>query len=79
METDSKDKNIQSGYKNEIWHRKMSLAHHEKRKKTTHGRNRTEKLERIRKLGEKENQKYIGSGHHQTSGANRKVRKGYLR
>ena len=41
--TDTNNKNIHSGYRNEIWHRQMCDANNEKRKKTNNGRNRTAK------------------------------------
>ena len=51
---DTNNKNIQPGYKNGVWYRKMCHAYKEKWENTNNRRNRTVK-ERIRMLGEKEN------------------------
>ena len=39
LEFNTNNKNIQSGYRNGIWHRKVSHVNNEKRKKTNNGRN----------------------------------------
>ena len=53
------NKNIQSGHRNGIWHRRMSHTHKEKWKKGNNWRNRITES-RIRILGKKENYKYVG-------------------
>ena len=58
-DSNSNNKNIQSGYRNGIWHRKCVKLIMKSRKKTN---NKTElpNQERIRALGEKENYEYKG-------------------
>ena len=59
LEINTNNKNIQSGHRNVIWHRKMCHAHNGKWEKTN---NRIElpKWEWIKMFREKENQKYFG-------------------
>ena len=52
--------NIQSGYRDRIWHRKMCYTDNEKRTKTNGWRNKAAKSRKIRMLGEKETYKYLG-------------------
>ena len=54
---DTSNKNIQPGYRNEIWHWKMSNAHNEKCELRNNRINRNQ--ENIRTLGAKENYKYF--------------------
>ena len=56
--SNTRSKNIQSTYRDRIWHRKMYHAKNEKREMTHDGQNRATK--KIRTLGEKETYKYLG-------------------
>ena len=63
------NKNIQSGYRNGIWHRKMCHARNEKRKKTKNGSNKTvkwRKNQNARRIGKLQVLGNIGCRHHQT-------------
>ena len=72
----NKDKKIiQLGYRNEIWHRKMCHAYHEKQKKTNNRRNRTAKSrnrQNARSKGKLQALGNIGSGSYQTIEEERK-------
>ena len=52
--------NLQSCYKDEIWHRKMCHANNEKRQTTNGWRNRNPNQEKIRTLRGKETYRYLG-------------------
>ena len=74
-------KNIQPGYRDGIWHRKMRHVHNEKLEKRNNRRNRTTKSGKNLNAGRKGKLQVlgnIGSGHHQ-SRDKRKIRKWYLR
>ena len=66
---------IQLGYRDGIWYRKMCHANNEKQKTTNGGRNRTTKSRKNRTFAEKEAYKYLGSRHRQISGIERKNEK----
>ena len=54
------NENIQSEYRDGIWHRNMCHANYEKRETTNDGRNWTNKSRKKNRLiGEKENYKYL--------------------
>ena len=79
---ETNNKNIQPGYRNRIWHRKIGHAHNEKCTKSNIRRNRTAKFGKTQ-IDQRKG-KYlvlgnIGRGHHQTSTDERKIRKEYLR
>ena len=77
-DSDTNDKNIQPGYGNGICHRKLCHAHNRKWKKKNNGRNRTAKSgKNLNALSETNLQvlRNIGSGYHQTSGDERKIKK----
>ena len=63
--------NVQSKYREGMWHRKMCHANIEKRKTTNDGKNITTKSRKSQNDRKKEKSQIlgnIGSGHHQTSG-----------
>ena len=69
--SDTNNKNIQPGYWDGIWHRKMWHAHNKKWEKTNNGRNKTAKSRKNQNAWRKGKlQVYgnIGNGHHQTNG-----------
>ena len=62
--------NIESSYRNGIWHRKMRHASNEKWQTTPNGRSRTTKSsshQNTRRKGNLQILGDIGSGHHQTN------------
>ena len=75
LDTNRKNKNILSGYKNGIWHRKMCHANNEKQKKKDlkrkFGKNSIAISRKNQNVRRKENLRVfmnIGSGHHQIYG-----------
>ena len=78
LDSDTSHKNIQQGYTNRIWLRKMCLSHNEKGEKTNNGRNRTTKSRKSQNARRKGNLQVlgdIGSRHHQTNGEEEKTKK----
>ena len=72
------NKNIHPGYRNGIWHRKMSYANNERGKRRTNGRNRNSKSGKNQNAWRKGKLQLIGiirSRHQQTSGDERKNKK----
>ena len=68
---DTNNKNIQLGYRNGIWHRKMCHVDNQKWEKKISGRNWTTKQKSINTLGEEENLKNFGKymgWHHYKNG-----------
>ena len=68
---------IQSGYRNGIWHRKMGQASNKKRLTKPDGRNRTTKSKQdlnAQRNGNLEILGHFGSRHHQTSVNEKKIR-----
>ena len=66
------------GYKNGNWHRKMCYTYNENKKKMNNRRNRTTKSRKNQNIWRKGKLlvlRNIGSGHHQTSGDERKNKK----
>ena len=77
-EFDANNKNMQSGYRNGIRHRKMYQADNEKWKKTNNRRNKTTKSRKNQDTWKKWKLQVcgnIGSKHHQKSGDERKNNK----
>ena len=75
-------KNIQSGCRDRIIHRKMCHANNEKQKTTNNGWNRSNKSRKNQNALRKGNLQMlgnIGSGHHQISGDERIIKNEYLR
>ena len=71
--TDNED--IQSGYRDRIWYRKMCNANNEKPKSANDGINRTTKSRKyqdVQRQGNLQIFRNIGSGYHQTSEDERK-------
>ena len=75
LETDTNKKNIQSGYRMEFGIEKYGMLTMKRGKRQITERIELPNQERIRTVGERENYKQsgiLGSGHHQTSGDERK-------
>ena len=75
-------KNLQSGYKDGIWHRKMYHANNENQKTSTGRKNRTTKSRKNQNARRKGNLQVLGNirnGHSQTCGDEKKIKKEYHR
>ena len=74
-DSNTNNKNIQTGNRDGIWLRKMCHCDYKKRKKTKNGRNRTaksRKYQNVRRKGSLQVLRNSGSGHNQVNGDGKK-------